>query len=213
MPSNYSKTLRLEMIASGEQANTWGNTTNTNLGTLIEEALTGIVEVDISASNKTLTALNGAYDQARAMIIVATGSAGSTRNIITPANVSKVYIVDNGATSDVQIITAAAGTPGGILVPAGTAKFVYTDGTDFYEGSNAADLFTANSVTITGTPSASTDATTVGAVNTLLGTYHPKSGGTMSGAINMGTTNKITNLGTPTSSADAATKAYVDSSV
>ena len=54
---------------------------------------------------------------------------------------------------------------------------------------------------------------TVGAVNTLVGNYLPKSGGTMTGAINMGTTNKITNLATPTSSADAATKAYVDAAV
>jgi hypothetical protein len=215
MSSTYSSNLRLELISSGEQASTWGNTTNTNLGTLIEEALTGIVEIDISSSNKTLTALNGAFDQARAMVIVATGSAGVTRSIITPANVSKVYIVDNSASSDIEIVTAAAGSPVSVDIPAGTAKFVYTDGTDFYEGSNAADAFTANTitadtVTISGTPTASTDATTVGAVNTVLTSYLPKAGGTMSGAINMGTTNKITNMATPTLSADAATKAYVD---
>jgi hypothetical protein len=215
MSSTYSSNLRLELISSGEQASTWGNTTNTNLGTLIEEALTGIVEIDISASNKTLTALNGAFDQARAMVIVATGSAGVTRSIITPANVSKVYIVDNSASSDIEIVTAASGSPVSVAIPAGTAKFVYTDGTDFYEGSNAADAFTANTitadtVTISGTPTNSTDATTVGAVNTVLTSYLPKAGGTMSGAINMGTTNKITNMATPTSSADAATKAYVD---
>lgn len=218
MSSTYSSNLRLELISSGEQASTWGNTTNTNLGTLIEEALTGIVEIDISAGNKTLTALNGAFDQARAMVIVAIGSAGVTRSIITPANVSKVYIVDNSASSDIEIVTAAAGSPVSVAIPAGTAKFVYTDGTDFFEGSNAADAFTANTitadtVTITGTPSASTDAITVGAVNTLLNSYLPKAGGTMSGAINMGTTNKITNMATPTSSADAATKAYVDAQV
>jgi hypothetical protein len=39
-----------------------------------------------------------------------------------------------------------------------------------------------------------------------------RSGGTMSGAINMGN-HKITNLGTPTNSTDASTKAYVDSVV
>jgi hypothetical protein len=215
MSSTYSSNLRLELISSGEQASTWGNTTNTNLGTLIEEALTGIVEIDISAGNKTLTALNGAFDQARAMVIVATGSAGVTRSIITPANVSKVYIVDNSASSDIEIVTAASGSPVSVAIPAGTAKLVYTDGTDFFEGNNAADAFTANTitadtVTISGTPTASTDAVTVGAVNTVLGSYLPKAGGTMSGAINMGTTNKITNMATPTLSADAATKAYVD---
>lgn len=215
MASTYSSNLRLELIASGQQANTWGNTTNTNLGTLLEQAITGITDVDISSGDVTLTALNGAYDQSRGAILSVTGSSGSTRTIFTQANVSKVYIVDNASTVDVILKTLAAGTPVGVTIPAGTAKLVYTDGTDFYEGINAADVFTAtditaDTVTITGTPSASTDATTVGAVNTLLGSYLPKAGGTMSGAINMGTTNKITNMATPTSSADAATKAYVD---
>jgi len=214
MSSTYSSNLRLELISSGEQASTWGNTTNTNLGTLIEEALTGIVEIDISAGNKTLTALNGAFDQARAMVIVATGSAGFTRNIITPANVSKVYIVDNSASSDIEIVTAASGSPVSVDIPAGTSKFVYTDGTDFYEGVNAVNAFTANTitadtVTISGTPTNATDATTVGAVNTVLGSYLPKAGGTMSGAINMGTS-RITNLGSPAASTDAATRDYVD---
>ena len=213
MPATYSSNLRLELIASGEQANTWGNTTNTNFGTLLEEAITGNVQIDISAGNKVLSALNGAYDEARAMVIVAIGSAGVTRTITSPANVSKVYILHNDSTTDVTIKTAAAGTPLGVTVPAGTAKLVYTDGTDFFEANNAADVFTADTVTISGTPTNSTDAITVGAVNTLLGTYLPKSGGTMTGAINMGTTNKITNLATPTSSADAVTKAYVDSAV
>lgn len=213
MPSTYSSNLRLELIASGEQANTWGNTSNTNFGILLEEAITGNVQIDISAGNKVLTALNGAYDEARAMVIIATGSAGVTRTITTPANVSKVYILHNDSTTDVTIKTAAAGTPLGVTAPAGTAKLVYTDGTDFFEANNAADVFEAGTVTISGTPTNSTDAITVGAVNTLLGTYLPKSGGTMTGAINMGTTNRITNLASPSASTDAVTKAYVDSAV
>ena len=40
----------------------------------------------------------------------------------------------------------------------------------------------------------------------------PKSGGTMTGAINMGK-KKITNLATPTGAADSATKGYVDTAV
>jgi hypothetical protein len=201
MSSTYSSNLRLELIASGEQANTWGNTTNTNLGTLIEEALTGIVEIDISASNKTLTALNGAFDQARAMVIVATGSAGVTRSIITPANVSKVYIVDNSASSDIEIVTAASGSPVSVAIPAGTAKFVYTDGTDFFEGNNAADAFTANTitadtVTISGTPTASTDAITVGYANSFNVSVSGTSGNTSAasglvktGSLTLGTLN------------------------
>ena len=40
MSSTYSPNLRLELIANGEQSGTWGNTTNTNLGTLLEQAIT-----------------------------------------------------------------------------------------------------------------------------------------------------------------------------
>ena len=36
MPSSFSPSLRIELIAPGEQAGTWGTTTNTNLGTLVE---------------------------------------------------------------------------------------------------------------------------------------------------------------------------------
>jgi hypothetical protein len=47
------------------------------------------------------------------------------------------------------------------------------------------------------------------AIQTQLDAKLPKSGGTMTGAIEMGTS-KITGLGTPTDAADAATKSYVD---
>jgi hypothetical protein len=48
--STYSPDLRIELITTGDQAGTWGTTTNTNLGTLI------------GASNDTtisLTAVDG----------------------------------------------------------------------------------------------------------------------------------------------------------
>ena len=65
MPSTYSPNLRIELIASGEQANQWGITTNNNLGTLIEQSIAGLVNVDVTASDITLTALDGITDQSR----------------------------------------------------------------------------------------------------------------------------------------------------
>ena len=79
MPSTYSPNLRIELIGSGEQANTWGNTTNVNLGTLIEEAISGIVDVDVTAGNVTLTALDGVTDQSRQMFLNVTGTPGVDR--------------------------------------------------------------------------------------------------------------------------------------
>ena len=40
MASTYSN-LKIELIGTGEQTGTWGATTNTNLGTALEEAIVG----------------------------------------------------------------------------------------------------------------------------------------------------------------------------
>ena len=92
MPSTYSPNLRIELIASGEQANTWGITTNNNLGTLIEQSIAGLVTVDVTGSDVTLTALDGASDQSRNMILSVTGTPGTARYIYAPT-VSKVYVI------------------------------------------------------------------------------------------------------------------------
>ena len=136
MPSSYSPNLRIELIASGEQANTWGNTTNVNLGTLIEQAICGYVSLNsMTDANYTLTALNGASDQARQMFVdVPAGTTlSATRFIIAPA-VSKVYVVRNLTTGG-QSVTIATATTGvtGVTIPNGRIKMVACDGTNFTE--------------------------------------------------------------------------------
>ena len=54
MPSTYSTSLGLELIGNGEQAGTWGTTTNTNLGTLLEQAIAGVQSITLTG-NYTLT--------------------------------------------------------------------------------------------------------------------------------------------------------------
>lgn len=153
MASTYSPNLRIELIAVGEQANTWGGTTNNNLGTLIEEAISGAVSVDVTLSNVTLSALNGASDQSRQMIIIATGTPGVTRTITAPA-VDKVYIVYNNSDAALSFI-ALGGT--GVTLIVGAKKYVYCNGTNFYEAVNA---LTVTSGTIDGTTIGATTATT-----------------------------------------------------
>ena len=41
MASTFSPSLRIELIGDGDQSGIWGQTTNTNLGTLIEQAIHG----------------------------------------------------------------------------------------------------------------------------------------------------------------------------
>lgn len=129
MPSTYSPNLRIELIASGEQASQWGNTTNTNLGTLIEQAISGAVEIDVTAGDVTLTALNGVSDESRNMILLVSGTPGASRQIITP-QVSKLYIVLNNSDATVSIVTTA--DAGSVDIVAGGSKVVFTDATDFY---------------------------------------------------------------------------------
>ena len=54
MASTFSD-LKIELITTGEQSGVWGTTTNTNLGTALEEAITGSADVTFSSGNVTLT--------------------------------------------------------------------------------------------------------------------------------------------------------------
>ena len=148
MPSTYSSNLRIELIASGEQANQWGITTNTNLGTLIEQAIAGLASIDVTAGNVTLTSLNGVSDQSRQMVLNVTGTPGVARQILAPA-VSKVYVVANDSDSDVEIITTAVGSVGITIIP-GISTIVYTDGVDFYTANdNVLSTYAPNVAVIT----------------------------------------------------------------
>jgi hypothetical protein len=168
MASTYSPNLRIELIGNGEQSNTWGTTTNTNLGTLIEQAISGLVSVDVTAGNVTLTSLNGASDQSRQMIIVATGTPGVTRTITAPA-VNKVYIVYNNSNAALSFI-ASGGT--GVSLSVGAKKLIYCDGTNFVEAINSVAITSGSidGVAIGGTTASTGAFTTLSASSTVSGT-------------------------------------------
>ena len=105
MPSTYSPSLRIELIATGDQNGTWGITTDNNLGTLIEQAIVGVTTLDVTAGDITLTSLNGVTDQARSAVLSVIGTPGVTR-VLTIPNVKKEYTVANGTASTVQVKTA-----------------------------------------------------------------------------------------------------------
>ena len=80
MPSTYSTSLKLELIGDGEQSGIWGQTTNNNLGTLLEQAITGVVDITMVNANYTLTSFNGVSDEARNAVLV--GGETLERNTI-----------------------------------------------------------------------------------------------------------------------------------
>ena len=132
MPTTYSPSLRIALLGNGENAGTWGQLTNTNLGTLLEQSITGVVTVSLSAGNVTLTSLNGVSDQARNAVIVVTGTQATTNNVIVP-NAPKTYLVNN--TSSFQIGVQASGGST-YTCPVGTVSNVYCDGSGNVAGAS-----------------------------------------------------------------------------
>jgi hypothetical protein len=126
MASTYSD-LKFELIGTGEQSGTWGNTTNTNLGTAIEQAITGSADVTFASGTVTLTLTDtNASQTARNLRLNLTGTSGGAQNLIVPA-IEKFYLVNNGC-ADAITVKNSSGT--GIAVPAGKAMLVFNNGTN-----------------------------------------------------------------------------------
>ena len=127
--STYSN-LSIELIGTGEQDGTWGTTTNTNLGTALEEAIVGTVTQAVTGTDTTLTwsTSSNASQTARHLRLNLTGSSGGSSNLIVPLlSNGKNYIVNNASTTAVTVKTPS-GT--GIVVPISTSMSLYQDGTN-----------------------------------------------------------------------------------
>lgn len=150
--TTYSTSLKLTLIGDGEQAGTWGGTTNTNLGTLLEQAITGVQNIPMGDANVTLTSLDGASDQARNAILVATGTNTAVRDLIAPL-ANKQYLIYNNTTGGFSIrIRAASGFT--VTIPNGAKVFVYCDGTNFYsveQTYSTGNFAVGGNLTVTGT--------------------------------------------------------------
>jgi microcystin-dependent protein len=129
MPSTYNNNLRLEMIATGEQSGTWGQTTNNNLGTLLVAAITGKTSITSSSSPYTLTALDGTADESRAAALEL-NCTGANFQVIVPT-VTKLYVVENVNGTDSVTVKTASGS--GVTVPPLKSVLVRCDGTNIVE--------------------------------------------------------------------------------
>lgn len=126
MASTYSN-LKIELMATGANAGTWGSTTNTNLGTALEQALAQTADIDFTSGDVTLTLTDtNAAQNARALRLNVTNLSGA-QNLIVPA-VQKPYIVNNSGGSFAVTIKVSGQT--GVIVPAGKTMLVYNNGTD-----------------------------------------------------------------------------------
>jgi hypothetical protein len=160
--STYSN-LSVELIGTGEQDGTWGNTTNANLGTALEEAIVGTVNQAVGTGDTTLTwsVSSNATQVARHLRLNLTGSAGGSGNLVIPTTAAggantftKSYIINNASNTAITVKTASGS---GVLVPAGKSSCVYADGTnvvyavDYHSGSVISGDVTITGGTINGT--------------------------------------------------------------
>jgi hypothetical protein len=145
MPSSYSN-LKFELIANGEQAGTWGSTTNANIGTAIEEAITGSANITFNSADVTLTLDNTSSSQvARNLRLNLVGTSGGARNLIlgSGCQINKQYIVRNNLAHAVTVRNTS-GT--GITVGAGKTKLLFNDGTNVTDASPDTDFVAVTSV-------------------------------------------------------------------
>jgi microcystin-dependent protein len=157
MSSTYSTNLAIELIGTGDQAGNWGSTTNTNLGTLIEQAISGYVTQTITdGADTTITIPNGATGVARNMFIECTGTLTAARNLIVPAN-KKLYFIYNNTSGGYAVTVKVSGQTG-VSVPNGAKISLVSNGTDVVVATNYMASPTFSSPTLTGTPVAPTAA-------------------------------------------------------
>jgi len=161
MSSTYSTNLALELIGTGDQAGNWGSTTNTNLGTLLEQAISGYTTQGVvTGTDVTLAMTNGASATARNMFIELTGTGGASTNLIVPAN-KKLYFIYNN-TSSGQVTVKVSGQTG-VSVPNGSKILLVSNGTDIVNATNYMATLTAGSASVTGTLGVAGTTTLTGA--------------------------------------------------
>ncbi len=140
--STYSPSLRVELITQGDQAGTWGTTTNNNFAYIFDTAIAGYQTVSVTSANQAFTYNNGPISNASlnqsiyAMLRLTTTTTANFAVYAPP--VSKQYIIWNNSGYTATIYnstvignTTAAGT--GVAIANGDKIVVFSNGTDFYE--------------------------------------------------------------------------------
>ena len=149
MASTYTTRNGIELIATGEQSGTWGDTTNTNLQ-IIDRVLSGVGTIDLSGSGAahTLTTTDGTLTDGMYKVLVLDGATEACTITISPNDAQKLYFVYNNS-GESCVFTQGSG--GNVTIANGDTKVIYADGAG--AGAAVSD-FTADlamsSVNITG---------------------------------------------------------------
>jgi len=170
MASTYTANVGVEKIGAGEQAGTWGTTTNNNFD-IIDRAINGVGAITLSGTTHTLTTSDGTLSDGQYKVLVLGGSPSGTNTItITPNDQDKLYFVKN---SSGQSATFTQGSGANVTIANGKGAIIYADGA----GSGAAvtdltDVFVVgqaiDGVTVGATTPAAITGTTITANTSIL---------------------------------------------
>ena len=141
MASSYSNRLKIELIGDGEQAGSWGDTTNNNLGAsaeggvgVLDHAIAGVLSIS-TGSDTTLTLSDNdgpqtqANNQARQASLVFTGASADC--VVTVPARQKIYNVHNTNTGN-TITLRLSGTSTDYVVAASSSALVSTTGSAWH---------------------------------------------------------------------------------
>lgn len=163
MASTYSS-YKIELIGTGEQSGTWGNTTNNNFQYAIEQAIGGYATQVLTTTSTSLTLSDtNALQNARALFLQFTGTPGSGATVVLPS-IQKLYFIKNAITTyDLIVKTATAAT---ITIPNGKTACIYVNGTDVVGTNDWLPSLTTTSITATTTVSIAGNTTIGGNFST-----------------------------------------------
>ena len=150
MSSTYSDRLKLELMATGANANTWGNNTNTNLNVL-DAFSAGYLSKSVAGSSDVTLTTNNADPTAEASnkVIEFTGALTGDIKVFVPA-VESNYIFFNNTTGSQTLTVAPTGhTSNGVAITQGAHTIMYN------KGNKMVDLF-AGSLGVVGVKGAAT---------------------------------------------------------
>ena len=137
MASTFSTDLKLELMATGENAGTWGTKTNTNLN-LVQQAIAGYESISVTNTTIGLTMDDGSISQARNMVLAFGGSLTGATSVTVPNSIEKMYILDDQTTHGTSTITFKTASGTGFAMSEGKKHLAYSDGTNI----NRIDLTT-----------------------------------------------------------------------
>jgi len=133
MSSTYSN-LGIELIGTGEQAGTWGVTTNNNFSDIIDNAIVGAATIAVtgtsSGSPTVLTVSNGSSSDGQKRIITASGALGAAGYLqISPNDFAGYYFIRNSTGQTLNVFQGTYSSGNAVAIENGFDAIIKCSGT------------------------------------------------------------------------------------